>query len=154
MEGKELPFEKAKIELAYENGKWHPVVKTKLDELYSQGILDIYTLFTSELALFELQTLPYEEAGMVLDTIDNKPSEEDMSKWIMKECEQMRKKFATPKEKEQHDQAKTVFLTKFLLRAQKKGVKVVASSKREKERLSMGAARKGAGAPSGGAARD
>ena len=133
----------AGIELAYSQGVWHKVVETELDKLRSEGTLTSHEL--NEDALGELQTLPYEEAIMVLKNMYNKPMEEDMSEWIIKECEEMRQKYATPKEKWDY------LAAKILVNCSEKAVEAVAS-KRKTQKLSRGAARKGKPQPSGGAA--
>ena len=120
----------AGIEFAYSQGVWHKLVKTELDKLESEGTFTSHKL--TESALFDLQTLSYEEAIMVLKNMYNKPIEKDMSAWIIKECEEMRRKYATDKELAFYKKAKLDFMTK---------VAVNCSKKRDKSR--RGAACKG-----------
>jgi hypothetical protein len=135
-------------ELAYSQGVWHKSVKRKLDKLRSEGILDIQSLTKS--ALFDLQTLPYEEKIMVLKNIHNKPIEKGMSAWIIKECEEMRQKFATVKELEHYNKAKLDFTANLAVNCAEKCVKPVAS-KHKSQKTSRGAACKRKPQPSGGA---
>jgi hypothetical protein len=142
------------IELAYSQGVWHKVVETELDKLRSEGTLTSYEL--NEDALGKLQTLPYEEAIMVLKNMYNKPIEEDMSAWIIKECEEMWQKYATPKEKCDY------LAAKILVNCSEKAVEAVArkrkpqtsggaSSKAKTQKLSAGASSKAKTKAAGGA---
>ncbi len=84
-------------ELAYGGGKWHGAVDAEMKKLRAEGLLHSEEL--DEDALAYLQTLPYVETLMVLKTMQNKPTGEDTCAWIVKECEAVRQKFGTVKEK-------------------------------------------------------
>jgi hypothetical protein len=134
--------------LASDEGFWHEAVRLELVKLKSQGILDQKIL--NQKAVGFLQTLPYEEALMVLENIRNKQSGENISKWIIKECKEMRQKFGTVKEKE--DYAAAELLVKCSEKAANASKKKSLKASELKQKASGGAASKAKQKASGGAA--
>jgi hypothetical protein len=120
MEEKELLCEKGEIELAYKNGKWHPTVETELNKLRSKGLFTVHGL--SDGAREELMVLAAEIAVLVLQNIDKKADEEDITAWIFKECSELRTLWSNKKEKWEYKTAKLLMWTRKKYNAMKTSI--------------------------------